>query len=55
METTCENDSLVNDIDFISGNNTKFHNAAENDLQADCKNEAENHLQVNSENTDDRQ
>ena len=43
-ESSCQNNSFSNGIDFLSVNNTEFEKEAENDLQFDYENEAENDL-----------
>ena len=41
-EVTCQNDSFVYDIDFISEDNTEFENEVENDIQVNYENEVQN-------------
>ena len=41
-EATCQNDSFVYDIDFISEDNTEFENEVENDIQVNYENEVQN-------------
>ena len=52
-ESSCQNNSFSNVIDFLSVNNTGFEKKAENDLQVNYENEAENDLEVTFKKIDD--